>query len=98
MRWKGVLLVTMLATAEAVQAEGWLKPISDAFTDHIMGAMAEGKGGMATQAKQHMKQREIEQKEADRGPRRTVAECIKPGNVIDDDVNECVRGYRAKTW
>jgi hypothetical protein len=29
---------------------------------------------------------------------RTVAECIKPGNIIDNDVNECVRGYRAKTW
>jgi len=90
--------VTMLAAAEAVQAEGWLKPINDAFTDQIIGAMAEGKGPMTTQAKQHMKRREIEQKEANRDQRRTVAECIKPGNVIDDDVNECVRGYRAKTW
>lgn len=98
MKWKGALLVTMLATAEAVQAEGWLKPISDAFTDQLRATMAEGKGPLAASAKKHMKQREIEEKEASRGPRRTVAECIKPGNVIDDDVNECVRGYRAKTW
>lgn len=91
--------MTMLAAAEAVQAGNWLKPINDAFTDQIMGSLAEdGRGPLAASAKKHMKQREIEQKEADRGPRRTVAECIKPGNVIDDDVNECVRGYRAKTW
>ncbi|MCP8466535.1 hypothetical protein NK553_21500 [Pseudomonas sp. ZM23] len=30
-------------------------------------------------------------------PRR-LSECIKPGNVIDDDVRACVKGYRPKTW
>lgn len=29
---------------------------------------------------------------------RTLAECIKPGNVIDDEVRACVKGYRPKTW
>ncbi|SFL30401.1 hypothetical protein [Azotobacter beijerinckii] len=98
MRWKGALLATMLAAAGTAQAENYLKPLSDAFTDHIMGGLAEGKGGMATEAQKYVKGREIEKKEASRGQRRTVAECIKPGNVIDDDVNECVRGYKAKTW
>ncbi|WP_370599845.1 hypothetical protein [Pseudomonas nitroreducens] len=29
---------------------------------------------------------------------RTLAQCIKPGNVIDDEVRACVKGYRPKTW
>lgn len=29
---------------------------------------------------------------------RPLAECIKPGNLIDDEVRACVKGYRAKTW
>lgn len=29
---------------------------------------------------------------------RKLADCIKPGNVIDDDVRACVKGYRPKTW
>ena len=30
-------------------------------------------------------------------PRR-LSDCIKPGNVIDDEVRACVKGYRPKTW
>lgn len=97
MRKKWALLAVLLAATEVARADV-VKDLSDAFSDHIMGALAEGKGGMANQAKQHMKQREIAKKEASRGPRKTVAECMKPGNVIDDDVNECVKGYREKTW
>lgn len=29
---------------------------------------------------------------------RTLAQCIKPGNVIDEEVRACVKGYRPKTW
>ncbi|WP_371365976.1 hypothetical protein ACA097_21890 [Pseudomonas sp. QL9] len=29
---------------------------------------------------------------------RSMAECIKPGNLIDDEVRACVKGYRVKTW
>ncbi|MBB4863725.1 hypothetical protein HNP46_002577 [Pseudomonas nitritireducens] len=29
---------------------------------------------------------------------RKLAECIKPGNVIDDEVRACVKGYRPRTW
>ncbi|WP_448679876.1 hypothetical protein [Pseudomonas nicosulfuronedens] len=29
---------------------------------------------------------------------RKLADCIKPGNVIDDEVRACVKGYRPKTW
>jgi len=27
-----------------------------------------------------------------------MKECIKPGNVIDDDVKECVDGLRNREW
>lgn len=29
---------------------------------------------------------------------RSMADCIKPGNLIDDEVRACVKGNRAKTW
>lgn len=29
---------------------------------------------------------------------RKLSECIKPGNVIDEEVRACVKGYRPKTW
>jgi len=29
---------------------------------------------------------------------RPLSECIKPGNVIDDEVRACTKGYRPKTW
>ncbi len=38
------------------------------------------------------------EREANRGVRRTMKECIKPGNVIDDDVKECMEGLRIKEW
>ena len=53
---------------------------------------------MAEAARANLKQQDLAEKEANRGVRRSVKECMKPGNVIDDDVQECVRGYREKTW
>ena len=38
------------------------------------------------------------EREANRGVRHTMKECIKPGNVIDDDVKECTEGLRDKNW
>lgn len=29
---------------------------------------------------------------------RKLSDCIKPGNVIDDEVRACVKGYRPRTW
>ncbi|THG82158.1 hypothetical protein E5198_10350 [Pseudomonas sp. A-1] len=99
---KGAVAILLMALGSqaigAEQDESWLTPITDAFTDQIMRGLAQGKGGMAEPAQQHLKNREIEKKEAQRSERRTVKECIKPGNVIDDDVQECVRGYRERTW
>ncbi len=53
---------------------------------------------MAKGARASLKQQELAEKEENRGVRRSVKDCMKPGNVIDDDVQECVQGYREKTW
>lgn len=98
MRWEGVILAITLTAAETAQAGDIVKTYSDTFSDAIMRSLASGKGTTAKGAQAYLKRRELEEKEANRGPRRTVAECMKPGNVIDDDVNECVKGYREKTW
>jgi hypothetical protein len=29
---------------------------------------------------------------------RPIKECLKPGNVIDEDVQACVTGAKEKTW
>lgn len=29
---------------------------------------------------------------------RKLSDCIKPNNVIDDDVNQCIKGDRAASW
>lgn len=95
----GTMAVTYNAMAEAPGQQGnWLKPIADWYSLQIMKALSTGNDGMAKVARQHVKQKETEEKEANRSVRRSVQECIKPGNVIDDDVQECVRGYREKTW
>ncbi len=36
--------------------------------------------------------------QAQRSPRKPMKECIKPGNVIDEDVKECMEGLRIKEW
>ena len=53
---------------------------------------------MAEGAKRNLEIREQKLKQANPGQLRPVKDCIKPNNVIDDDVQECVRGYREKTW
>ncbi|RRW12661.1 hypothetical protein EGJ43_17765, partial [Stutzerimonas stutzeri] len=49
-------------------------------------------------ARANLKAQDNREREANRGVRRTMKECIKPGNVIDDDVKECKDGLRIKTW
>lgn len=80
------------------EKKDWFRSIADWNSLQIMKALSVGNDGMAKSAKQYVRQKETEEKEANRSVRRSVQECIKPGNVIDDDVQECVRGYREKTW
>lgn len=46
----------------------------------------------------NLKMQEQAERQANRGTRKPMKECIKPGNVIDDDVKECMEGLRERDW
>ncbi|MHA5855468.1 hypothetical protein ACVSLU_03035, partial [Pseudomonas aeruginosa] len=60
--------------------------------------MAGTDGMVGDAARKNLKMQDKRDGEANRGVRKTMKECIKPGNVIDDDVKECTEGTRQKTW
>lgn len=53
---------------------------------------------MAEGARTNLKMQAQREREASRGMQKSVKECIKPGNVIDDDAKECTEGLRGKNW
>ncbi|EMI6699598.1 TPA: hypothetical protein ACNH9H_004905 [Pseudomonas aeruginosa] len=63
-----------------------------------MQSLADGKGPMAEGARTNLKMQAQREREASRGMQKSVKECIKPGNVIDDDAKECTEGLRGKNW
>lgn len=108
---KRMLLALALATSPTLAEES--KPIATQVGDAIRPAaeaygkgmqqlvnelFAGSKGPMGEAARANLKAQDKREREANRGVRRTMKECIKPGNVIDDDVNECINGLRAKEW
>lgn len=108
---KRILLVLALATAPALAEES--EPIATQVGDAVRPAaeaygkgmqqlvnefFAGSKGPMGNAARANLKAQEKREREANRGVRRTMKECIKPGNVIDDDVKECIEGLRPKEW
>ena len=86
----------------ATQAGEALQPYADktyqSFSQIVLEFMAGGSGPMAEGAKRNLEIREQKQKQANPSQLRPVKDCIKPNNVIDDDVQECVLGDREKTW
>ncbi|MCP1602675.1 hypothetical protein [Pseudomonas citronellolis] len=87
------------ALAEAAEA---MKPIIEVPASYvqksIMQSLASGDGPLAKGAQANLKMQDQREKEASRGVRKSMKECIKPGNFIDDDVKECTEGLREKTW
>ncbi len=68
---------------------GELHSFSEAFTRHIL------KGTRFEQAeKNHQLNRDKKTLRA----MRSVKDCIKPGGLIDDEVQMCVNGTREKNW
>nr|WP_090448077.1 hypothetical protein [Pseudomonas benzenivorans] len=90
-----------VATQAAEAAEA-VTPYAEAFSKSVHRTFAEfmagGKGPMAEGARANLKMQDQREREANRGTRKSMKECIKPGNVIDDDVKECTEGLREKTW
>lgn len=60
--------------------------------------MTGGKRAIAEGARANLKVQDQREREANRETRKSMKECIKPGNVIDDDVKECTEGLREKSW
>ncbi|GIZ13808.1 hypothetical protein [Pseudomonas sp. NCCP-436] len=86
----------------ATQVGDALRPAAEAYGKGMQKLVNElfagSKGPMGEAARANLKAQDKREREANRGVRRTMKECIKPGNVIDDDVKECIEGLRAKEW
>jgi len=86
----------------ATQAGEAIAPYAEAFSNSVSRTMTEimagGKGSIAEGARANLKALDQRERVANRGTRKSMKECIKPGNVIDDDVKECMEGLREKTW
>jgi hypothetical protein len=108
---KRILLVLALPVGPAIAEES--KPIATQVGDAVRPAaeaygngmqrlvnefFAGSKGSMGEAARANLKAQDKREREANRGVRRTMKECIKPGNVIDDDVKECTEGVRDRNW
>jgi hypothetical protein len=102
-----LLLTVTAANAEeqkplATQAGESIAPYAQAFGETVSNTMMEfmagGKGPLAEGARANLKMQDQRERAANRGTRKSMKECIKPENVIDDDVKECTEGLREKTW
>ena len=101
-----LILFSMTASAEdktaLAQAAEAMEPALKAYTDYIqksvMQTFAENDSALGQAARNQLRAQERAEMETNRGPMRSVRECMKPGNVIDQDVQECAQGFRAKTW
>ncbi len=86
----------------ATQVGEAMQPAAEAYgntmTRLVNEFFAGSKGVMGEAARANLKAQDQREREANRGVRRTMKECIKPGNVIDDDVKECIDGRRIKEW
>ncbi len=86
----------------ATQVGEAMQPAAEAYgntmTRLVNEFFAGSKGVMGDAARTNLKAQDQREREANRGVRRTMKECIKHGNVIDDDVEECMEGIRARAW
>jgi hypothetical protein len=100
------MLFSLNATAEdktaLAEAATAIQPALKTYTDYIqksvMQTMAGNDTPMSEAARKHLRSQARAELEANRGMTRSVRECMKPGNVIDEDVQECSRGLREKSW
>jgi hypothetical protein len=108
---KRIFLVLALASSAtlaeelkpvATQVGDAMRPAAEAYGNKVNKLVNEffagSKGPMGQAARANLKSQDQREREANRGVRRTMKECIKPGNVIDDDVKECIEGSRIKEW
>ncbi|MEH6797951.1 MAG: hypothetical protein V7681_01460 [Halopseudomonas sabulinigri] len=101
-----MMLFSITTSAEdktaLAQAADAMKPAVKAYSDYIeksvLQTFADNDTTMGQAARNQLREKERAEMEATRSPVRSVRECMKPGNIIDQDVQECAQGLRHKTW
>ena len=101
-----LMLFSITASAEEktalAQAAEAMEPAVKAYTDYIeksfLQTFADNDTGLGEAARNQLRARERAEMEHNRGPMRSVRECMKPGSIIDQDVHECAQGLRQRTW
>lgn len=88
-------VATQIGEAMRPAAEAYGKTMNRLVNEYMAGA---SKGPLGDAARANLKAQDQREREANRGVRRTMKECIKPENVIDDDVKECMEGLRDRAW
>lgn len=82
----------------ATQAAEALQPVGKGINTTLLQFLA-GSGGLLGKGAQHNLNTQAQAAAvANRGNRQTMQACIKPGNLIDDDVRECMNGTRSRDW
>ncbi|MBD1554547.1 nuclease-related domain-containing protein [Pseudomonas typographi] len=69
-------------------------PVNRATLEVLAGTQ----GPLADGARRTLARQAHTEAVAQRGSRRSLQACIKAGNLIDDDVNECMQGLRVRDW
>lgn len=87
-------IATQIGETVEPAAEAYGNTVSRIVNEYFAGT----KGSLGEAARANLAAQEQRDREANRSTRRTMKECIKPGNVIDDDVKECIEGLRTKDW
>lgn len=82
--------------AEAIQplATGFAKTINKGVNDVLAGTA----GPIGDAARRNQQSGTTTVAQPVRGPRKTMAQCLKPGDLIDQDVKECIEGKRVRDW
>ncbi|WP_061237383.1 hypothetical protein [Ectopseudomonas composti] len=87
------------ALSKAIDA---IKPATNAAGEYVSKSIMQSLSGndtaMGRAARDNLERQAKAEREANRGTRKTMKECIKPGNVIDEDVQECIMGMRERDW
>jgi len=87
------------ALSKAIDA---IKPATNAAGEYVSKSIMQSLSGndtaMGRAARDNLERQAKAEREANRGTRKTMKECIKPGNIIDEDVQECIMGMREKNW
>lgn len=70
-----------------------IRPVTDAIVNDMTEYILKG-----TSYERHQQEAALRRDKKTLRATRSVKDCIKPGGLIDDDVQMCVNGTREKTW